>query len=310
MSVLFDTIMPIFVLVALGYVAGRFGGFSASAAQGISRFLGFFALPSLLFETMFKANLEEAVDFRFVASFFLAASLVFLLSFLMWYRRAGNFRDLAAISFAPSFSNMGAIGVPLFVNAYGAQAALPLLILMLFNSPLLFTAATVIAESQQGSSSRRLHTVVQAFKKTVLSPMIIAIIIGFVVNYFHVPVPAVAVNAMTLLGLSVLPCASFHVGASLSYSALSHNIAMPIMLAVMKNALHPALTWGIGLYLFALSPTWLAPAVMAAALPIGLGSYLFAERYQSSKETVGMAMLISTALSPVSVSIAFLITNP
>ena len=144
MQTLIENVLPIFALVMLGYIAGKTGGFSMSAAQGLSRFLGIYALPALLFETMVTAQIPENIEWGFVGAFFISAFANFTLSFFLW-RRSLPQRGLAAVSFASGFSNMGAIGVPLFVAAYGPAAAVPLLVLMVFNSPLLFTTATFFA---------------------------------------------------------------------------------------------------------------------------------------------------------------------
>jgi len=47
--------------------------------------------------------------------------------------------------------------------------------------------------------------------------------------------------------------------------------------------------------------------VTAAALPIGVNVYAFAERYQTGRELVSMSLLLSTLMSPISISVAFMV---
>ena len=55
-----------------------------------------------------------------------------------------------------------------------------------------------------------------------------------------------------------------------------------------------------------LHAVWLS-AVTAAALPIGVNVYAFAERYQTGRELVSMSLLLSTLMSPISISVAFMV---
>jgi hypothetical protein len=52
------------------------------------------------------------------------------------------------------------------------------------------------------------------------------------------------------------------------------------LLVALKTALHPALVWLLATRVFDLPASWTAVAVTLAALPTGINTYLFAQRYQ------------------------------
>jgi len=52
-----------------------------------------------------------------------------------------------------------------------------------------------------------------------------------------------------------------------------------------------------------LPPLWQAVMVVMAALPVGINSYLFAERYQCAQPLAGSAAVISTGVSLVTLSV-------
>jgi len=312
MTSIYLIVLPMFALIALGGVAGRRAVGGAAMVQGLSRFLGDYALPALLFSAMARAKIPDAIEWGFVAAFFIAAFIVFGVgSGWMWSLRKRD--DLASVGFAASFSSIGLIGAPIILDAYGPSVAVPVMLLIVFQSPLLFTLATVVAETRRAENGRPRDAVVAAIRGTLFSPLILSIIVGLVVNQTRLPVPDVLMNAVDLISKTVLPCACFSLGAALSArldgarrgSSLG-RIGQAATMALLKTVAHPLLTWVLATKVFMLSPYWLAPAVTAAALPIGINAYAFADRYNSERELVSLSLLFSTIVSPISISIAFM----
>lgn len=307
MTAIIHIVLPMFALIALGYYAGRSRAFTNVMVQGVSRFVGLYALPALLFAAMMKAHIPDPIEWGFVGAFFIAAYAVFAVGsgWMWWLRRR---EDIAPVGFATSFSSIGLLGVPIILDAYGPSVAIPVMLLICFQSPLLFTCATMLAEVQRTSGGRPLPAALAAIKATVLSPMILSIVLGLGVNLFQIPMPDVVTKAVGLAAQTVLPCSCFTLGATLAFSPAAGNVLPATIMAVLKTIVHPALTWLLAVEVFHLPPDWLAPAVTAAALPIGINAFAFAERYQASRELVSMSLLISTILSPVSISVAFMVS--
>lgn len=306
MSLIFQIVLPMFALVALGWWAARYRGFSNAMVQGLSRFLGIYALPALLFSSMAKAQISERIEWSFLAAFYLAALVIFVLG-AAWMRVRKRRDAMAPVGLASSFSNIALLGTPILMEAYGASVAVPVMLLIVFQSPLLFTTATLLAESQRSAGGRPLRAAGNAVKAAVFSPLVMSVFFGLVANLVQIPVPVAIMKGMGLLAQTVLPCACFTLGATLAFSPATGHLLPAAAMAVMKTGLHPLLTWLLAAKVFMLPPDWVAPAVTAAALPIGVNAYVFAERYQTSRELVSMSLLLSTLLSPVAISVAFMI---
>ncbi|MCB1991393.1 MAG: AEC family transporter, partial [Geminicoccaceae bacterium] len=71
----------------------------------------------------------------------------------------------------------------------------------------------------------------------------------------------------------------------------------------LKLVLHPFIVWLLVDHVFRLDSPWSDVAIVLAAMPTGINAYLFAARYQSGEAEAASAVLISTALSLVSVSV-------
>ena len=74
------------------------------------------------------------------------------------------------------------------------------------------------------------------------------------------------------------------------------------LVVLIKNLLLPALVWWV-VHLLDLPAVWQAVLIVMAALPVGINSYLFAERYRALQPLAGSAVVISTALSVFTLSL-------
>lgn len=307
MASVFHIVLPMFVLIGLGFYAARWRGFSGLVAHGLSSYLGLYALPGLLFFSMAKAQIPRPIEWGFLASFFLSAFVVFGFgTLLMWGLRKRD--EAVQAGLASSFSNIALIGLPIIVEAYGDSVAVPVMLLIIFQSPLMFTLATTLAEARRARGGRVLQTAAKAIRATLLNPLVAAVLTGFVVNWSGCGLPDVVGRSLELLSRTVLPCACFSLGATLAFTKGASAVWPATMTMLFKNVLHPLITWALATWVFKLPPQWIAPAVTAAALPIGVNVYVFAERYQSGRELVSMSLLLSTLFSPISIAGAFMLS--
>ncbi|MER8439304.1 AEC family transporter, partial [Mesorhizobium sp. M1393] len=75
MSPLIETVLFVFGLVALGYLAGLTGYLKAEAGEAIAEFAVGVAMPLLLFRTMVNADFHGAAPWSFWGAYFAAAAV-------------------------------------------------------------------------------------------------------------------------------------------------------------------------------------------------------------------------------------------
>lgn len=304
MPAIVDIVLPIFALMAVGYHAGRAHVLSNTMVQGLSRFVTHYALPALLFTSVCRADLPDRLEWGYLLSFYLAALAVFVFGAIGWLAVSRRPADLASVGLAGCYANIGAIGVPLVLGAYGSAGAVPVMLLLTLQSPLLITIATVVAEAGRADGRRLASALLAVFRATLTSPAVAAIAIGLAVNVWAWSLPSVVLTTTGLIGQSLLPCSSFAIGASFALGAVRGSVGPAVVLTVLKIVVHPALTWVLALHVFGLPQPWAGIAVTMAALPIGMTAYLFAERNNLSQGPVALALLVSTVCSPVSITVA------
>ncbi len=299
MSAILLQTAPFFVLIALGYGAGRAGAFGPEATAALTRFVFYFALPALLFRFAASLDLGALWSPSFVAAYLSG-------SFAVWGLALG----VAAIRRIPPaiaameaqcavVGNVGFLGIPMLALLLGEGAVGPV-VMVLATDLIVFGSLIVIAvvAARGGRVSPRLLGRVLA--GLLRNPMIVAIALGLAWSALALPVPGPAAEVLALLGAAATPGALFAIGASLA--ALSaERFAVPAWLSACKLGLHPAAValaaWG-----FAVEPTAASVMIAAAALPVGGNVYILAAQYGVAPGRVSASILISTAASVATVT--------
>ncbi len=109
-----DVILPVFLVLGLGYLAAWTKMLSEEAIDGLMRYAQNFATPILLFKSISALDLSRAYDSGLLLSFYLGALISFcigLLGAIFIFKRA--MPDAVAIGFACLFSNSLLLGLPI-----------------------------------------------------------------------------------------------------------------------------------------------------------------------------------------------------
>ncbi|MGD8429952.1 MAG: AEC family transporter, partial [Ectothiorhodospiraceae bacterium] len=198
-----------------------------------------------------------------------------------------------------TFSNVGFVGLPLVILAFGADAALPAVIIVIVDTVVMMGIATALIEVDLGGHGAARNIVLGL----VRNPIIIASLVGLGLNLGSVEIPGPLMSYGDLLANAAGPCALFALGATLAGRPLREGAGETAFLTVMKLGVHPLLVAITALYVFDLSPLWASVAIVQASLPIAANVYVLAQRYEVHAGQVSTAILISTAVSVFTVSI-------
>jgi malonate transporter and related proteins len=299
MNEVLATVMPLFGLIALGFVAARFKMFPAAGASGLSRFAFDFAIPALLFRNLVHVDQPQASPVLLWVTYYGALAITWVLASVLATQLSGfGSKSAAVAAMASCFSNLVFLGLPLSVGAFGTDAALPAALIVAVNTPLLWFSAMLQMEwgnrASGASYSRLLGDLARSLLK---NPIILALIAGAGWRASGIALPAIPDQFLKLLGDCAVPVALFALGLSLSTYGLGEGWQAAALLVGLKLAVFPAIVWLIGSAMPGLPATWLRVAVLMAACPAGVNAFLLAMRYQRAVATVAAAIALGTAVS-------------
>jgi hypothetical protein len=311
MSVIVEIIVPIFGIVLVGWLAARLRAFDEAATRGLSLFAFNFAIPVMLLRTLAQAELPEQPEWGLVVAYFSGAGAVFALGAAtgrLVFGRAGAAPAIFGISAA--FSNTIILGIPIVLRAFGETAAVPLSLIVAFHSALIFTLTTIVAEVGGGGAPHWGGTLRNVGRGLGANPILWAIGAGLALNLAGIELAAPLDQFAATLGGAALPAALFALGANLSRFRLAHTLREAAVLTGLKILVQPLLVYLLAAHVLGLGPMSLAVALTIAALPTGINAYLFAARYDAAVAEATSTILVSTAISVVTLGGLLVILRP
>jgi malonate transporter and related proteins len=296
-------VTPVFALIFVGWLARRLGALGPAATGELSRYTVYLALPALLFDIVAHAAWAEIWQPGFVAAFGLGALLISGLALFARLQASHSLADAAIDGLNAGYANVGFIGFPLTLAAFGRQALAPTLIASLITACVLFALGIVLIETGLQTETGRRRVAVKVGVALVRNPLLIAPALGAVFPLAGVGLPVAAESFVKLLGASASPCALVALGLFLAEQSETTGATKAAgWLIGLKLIAQPALTWALATQVFGLTPLLTHTAVLLAALPTGTGPFMLAEIYGREAATTSLVVLVSTVASVATVS--------
>lgn len=300
MQALIDVILPVFLVVGFGYVIAWRKFLGDSAIDGTMKFAQQIAVPCLLFNALAHLDLSSGFDPRLLLSFYTGAAVCFFIGLLGARHIFGrNWEDSVAIGFCALFSNSVLTGLAITERAYGSGDALAgNYAIIAVHSPFCYglgiTAMELVRARAAGSSMARLPvTVLKAMFSNVL---IIALILGFMVNISGISIPATLQGGIDMMVRAALPTALFALGGILFRYRPEGDLRVILFVCALSLLLHPAITYSMSA-MTGLHEAGMRSAVMTSAMAPGVNVFIFASMYQRALRVAASSVLIATGLS-------------
>ncbi|AYE84950.1 MAG: AEC family transporter [Sulfitobacter sp.] len=301
MVAIFLKTLPFFALIGLGYWAGRTRFFSAEATAYLTKFVFYFALSAMLFRFSANLSLAEVWDSRLVAAYLWGTAFVYAIASLVGFLRGLDVATNGIEAQCAVIGNTGFLGVPMLTLLLGPEAIGPVLLALTVDM-IIFSSLIVILITGSREGQLRLATLKIVGLGLLKNPMIVAITLGFLWSGFGIPIPVPLNEFLAILGGAATPGALFAIGASLA-SKSAERIEIAGWLTFCKLVLHPLFVAFGALFLFGVDPYKAGVIIAAAALPVAGNVYMLAQHYGVAPQRVSAAILVSTTVSIVTVSL-------
>jgi len=265
---------PIYLAIATGFLAARFGLFSKSEMRVLGRFVIHIALPALLFNALIQRRFDEILNGTYVAAYVVGSMLNLGLA-LLWARRLAINEPGARpyIAMGMTCSNSGFVGFPIMLLTLPSVAGVALALNMLVENILLLPLLMSLAEHQEETGSSRLRAIGQSILRLRRNPLIIAIFAAFALSLLELKLPAAVSRTVTLFSQASSAVSLFVIGGTLYGLSAKGMRSKIIPITVGKLVLHPLLVWlalalAVLLGMPALSVDLRTALLLTAALPI------------------------------------------
>jgi predicted permease len=279
-----DVIIPVFLIVAIGYGYARRGAPDMSVFNRVA--LDVLA-PVLVYSALASRDFRMAEH----AALLIGGTVLILLSGLLAWPLARALgaqpRTLVPVVM---FNNCGNMGLPLALLAFG---------------PANFGAAVAlfsVSNLLHFSLGARITSRMARTRDLLTSPLMIGTALGFLSALTDVRPPDVVLSGLKLLGDALLPMMLFALGVrltALTRSGLGLGMLGALARPLIGLAIAVPLAWALSL-----EGAARGQLLLFAALPPAVMQFMLAERYQQEPDKVGAMIMLGNALAILFVPLA------
>jgi malonate transporter len=272
---IFESILPVFLIVMLGAVLKRWRMIDRDMWNGLEQ-LGFFVLfPALLFTTLAKANFSGIAAGTVAIVSIGSVTILAMILAASWplFRRAG----VSAASYTSVFQTStrwnAFIALAIAEKLYGPDSlALVALVTTLIIIPVnLYNIGTLV---WFGGGARNLGTFA---RRIVTNPLIIGSALGIVFNIAGLTLYAPLMQAVDLVADTSLSLGLLMVGAGLKIADAMKPSRLALLPVAIKLLGMPIVMVGSA-WLFGMSGEALMTIALGASVPTAMNGYLLAKQ--------------------------------
>lgn len=308
-------VLPIVLLVALGYLLKQVGMIPEAMPKQLNRLVFRVLLPCNLFLNVYRIDDLSRIEAGYIL-YVLGFTLVFLLVAMPAVLATTRKREeRGALSQAIFRSNYALIGIPLATSLFGEEGAIVATLLSAFIIPL-FNILAVITLTVFGDGGR--VSVKRILLGIVKNPLILSIALGCLVLgvralfvragvAFRLTDISPVFSVAEQLSRCATPIALLSLGAQFSFSAIPTLKRQIIVGTLIRTLILPTLALGLAYLLGCFRGAHFAAFVAVFATPVAVSSVPMAQEMGADTRLAGQLVVFSTLASGVTIFLFSLI---
>jgi len=303
MQAIFNVALPIFGVILAGLLAGRWRILGGEATAALNAFVSYFALPVLFFGTLARTPVRDVLDPQLMLGFGLVVLATFALGMLSTRLAAkGGLARMSLQGIAASWGNVGYMGVPLCLAAFGEPGLPPAMLAVIVTSIIAMVFGVMLIELEVAAGHGPVVTFLNAAWNVARNPLPLSIVAGIIWSGLALPLPTPVEKWLDLLGAAASPCALFAIGLFLSDKSVRHGLAEAGLATVIKLLLQPLLAVLVLPWFIDLKSVAGQAALVMASLPTAANAFVLARQFDIAVEQNTASVLLSTGFSVLTVS--------
>ncbi|NHB58990.1 AEC family transporter [Acinetobacter sp. 194] len=299
--------LPIFLMIAVGFISIKARLLPMSAIPILSQFIIKISLPSFLVYALSTTPLQKIWQTTYFLGYALTSISVFCLGYF-YFRKARSLpaEKASIFAFGSSMSNTGFIGTAVLTMILGSHAIPYLAMTLIIESIIMLSLMLFLAEMGRHQDLRLTALFKTTIQSLIKHPVIQSIVVGCVLSLISIQWPKPIETTLNFFAHTATPLALFVIGGSLStlnIASIGKNI---LSMCSFKMLLMP-LT--MALVFFCLPNTtseMYFAALILATLPMASATAIYGQNYGVA-EQASAAVMLTALLSFLSISAVLLL---
>lgn len=298
-NLILNALVPVAFVVLLGFCGGRSKMITAEGAKSMSTVVVNFALPCVLFVSIFSFSPKQFENIDYVLTLLIGICLPFFIALFVgmfvWKKPAGEASLFASNS---GFPDMAYFGLPVVLTVIGQQGMLPIIVGNIISS--IVVIPIIMAMLNKGERSTSSPTIGTIIINTLKQPVVWAPLTGLVLVLLGVKLPVLLTESLKLIGDISGGLALFTLGVLLSLLTPRVDLEV-VVVVILKNLVMPALVVALAM-MFKLDPTLAKGAIIIAACPAATMGAMLSSQFGVAPEKIPGQILASNVVAIVTMA--------
>jgi malate permease and related proteins len=290
-SIFVSDILPIFIVVGVGFLLARSLGTSVKTLAHVS----FYALaPCLVFDTLVTSKLTGPQVGRMALLVVLVGVAMGVLARIVAIPFRLSRTELIAFLLVVMFSNSGNYGLPVVLFAFGTEALSHATVYFVTSSAFTYTVGSFLAGAGRRSAA-------QAALGIARVPAIYGVAVALVFLWTGIPVPIAIMRPISLLSNSALPLMLLVLGMQLERAQGAKRPWLVAVAVGLSLVVAPFVALGLT-SLLGLTDGARQAGVLLASMPAAVVTTILALEFDVAPTFVTNCVFVSTVLSPLTLT--------
>ena len=291
----FYSTLPLFGLVLIGYISGKFKLLNQSDSRVFLKLIGLIIVPALGIKIIGNFR-YDFINWNLYFLYFLNQGIIYFLGFYITkklFKR--NNPESIIIGMTSSFSNHLFFVYPIALFEFDSRDIVPIETIIAVD--FITVGLSVCALD---FTTQKIFHIKNVLIKQLKNPALIGLFLGVLVFFTDLNLPLSVERLVNFICDSSTPCALISMGILLSYDTDKTQLNLSILITILKIILFPILLY-VFLMLINYDLDISRTTMMVAAAPIGAMGLVFGSIYNVTTDAVVRAGVFSYVLALLSI---------
>ncbi|HPJ01375.1 MAG TPA: AEC family transporter [Candidatus Limiplasma sp.] len=291
-----NTIVPIILIISVGYIARIIGLIGAEGIKQGNRLVFYIFLPLLLFYNTKDAQIDLSADLTTIIYAVVTVTLGFVILFLLVPRMVKDRNFVGVVIQGIGRANYAIFGIPLVMLIYPGSDISVAAVIVICVIPI-FNVLSTVALILYGEGKTSVWKIV---KGILTNPLIIGTLLGLAFLLLNITLPPILDTPIQQLGSIATPFALFLLGTNIDFSKARTNLRLLTGTVIARLVLLP-LVFLAGAIAIGIRDVNLAALIALYASPTAVSSFPMAQHLGGDVDFAAQQVIFTTAFSGITI---------
>ncbi len=287
-----NTVLPIFIIIGLGYLAKRLGMINAEEIKRFNKIAFMFFGPCMMFANIYGKDIKSVWDGKLILYCIIAELIIYGIAVVFVISVEKNPKSRGALIHAIFRSNSVLMGVPIAISLLGeSNTGIVVMVLAIFVPMQNFLAVLTLEVFRGGKPDFK-----KVLKGIATNPFILGSLAGLICVIWNITLPQFMASSIKQLGNVMTPLALFLLGCQFHFDSPKRVRRNTTIAVIARLIVVPAIGVTTGA-LLGFTGAQMVAIVAVFSAPTAVTTFTMAQQMDSDAELAGNIVVYSALFS-------------